>query len=308
MKIILLLVLLLTSCAEEVNKELYPYVKLSPFEYYYAQADVYEPNAEIPKYAEIDGKWYAVAVINSVATPTGGEESLKVREDILAINSNAYAGYEDVTEVELPDSLQSLGANSLPPNTEELKIPSLPCQDLDIALPDPSTVKKVTITDTGFADISALTGLEEVTVIDGAWPYFPTLADKEKLYFQGFFQDGVRCESGRTASGTAYPVWTEKPRNEDYIPIPDAGSLFRLFIFFATEERFKMAYGEGDTWTFSIKEDGGYSTKWYADSKLVQTGGLEYSYDPAMGVHTVKCALFEGESLKAVTQLTFTKR
>lgn len=325
MKILcVLLTLLLVSCAPDVNinEELHPYIEVAPFEGYYAQVDIYDAEAEVPEYVMLEGKWYAVSVINSSVPPEGYEKQtvLTVRDGIMAINSGAYAKFEQVTTVNLPDSLQGLGKNSLPPNTAELTLPSLPCQDLKLAVSDPSTVKKVTITDMGFADISSLTSLEEVTVVDGVWPYFPTLADKveEGLFFQGFFQDGVYCQPGKVGKGTATPVWAENPSEQEQPQFIGITS-FRLFIYFSTEERFRMTYEEGDTWRFVVPTDGGYTYKWYVDNKEVHSGGdyfttrtedgqleFEYSNVPIGLAHTVRCALFEGDELKAVTQLTFT--
>jgi hypothetical protein len=339
-----LLVLLMVSCDMPIsvaNEEISPYVKVTPFEGYYAQVDVYDAEAEVPEYVIIDGKWYAVVVINSSVPPEGYEKQtvLEVREGIMAINSGAYAKFENVTTVELPSSLQSLGTASLPPNVTEITLPSLPCQDLKTALADVSTVKKITITDRGFADLSALTSLEEVTVVDGVWPYFPNLPDKEEenLYFQGFFQDGVYCEAGKVGKGTATPVWAEKPREHEQ-PTFIGSTSFRLFIFFSTEERFRMSYEEPieakeateeteaiegtDYWKFTVGTDGGYTYKWYINNKEVFTDEnhtiergdegqiiLKWKNDDISSAfsNTVQCALYEGEDLKAVTQLTFTK-
>lgn len=339
MKILcVLLTLLLVSCVPDatINEELYPYIEISPFEGYYAQVDIHDAEAEVPEYVMLDGKWYAVAVINSSVPPDGYEKQtdLEIREGIMAINSGAYAAYENVTTVELPSSLQSLGKNSLPPNTTELTIPNMPCQDLKLALADVSTVKKVTITDMGFADISALTSVEEVTVIDGVWPYFPNLPDKveEGLFFQGFFQDGVYCQPGKVGKGTATPIWAETPSEHDEDGQYVMGAMFRLFIYFSTEERFKMSYEEPieeteaiegtDYWKFTVGTDGGYTYKWYINNKEVYTNEkvaiyktdegqlvLEWKDDDiSFGFsHTVQCALYEAGELKAVTQLTFTK-
>ena len=331
-----LLALLMVSCSMEigVNEEISPYIKITPFEGYYAQVDIYDADAEVPELAKIDGKWYAVTVINSCVAPDGFEKQtvLNIKDGIMVINSNAYAKYEDVVTVNLPSSMQSLGKNSLPPNTAELVTPSMPCQDLKIALEDPDSLRKITITDMGFADLSALTSLEEVTVVDGVWPYFPNLPDKveEKLFFQGFFQDGVYCEAGKVGKGTAVPVWAENPREHEQ-PAFVGGASFRLFIYFTTEECFRIKpvndteneyENESDgSWRFKIDTDNGYSYKWYVNNQIVadegdytitelDTGELIFVYRnvPVGLSQTVRCAFFdENEELKAVTQLTFTR-
>ena len=283
---------LLCSCSQHPDEAFLPLLRFSPFDEGYAQVDILATSAELPRFVDIGGRRLSLVVVNS-AVVDEGVEILSIPNGILAINSYAYEGAADVRTVVLPNTLQSLGVRSLPPNAIVVHSPSLACEDLRKAFEDPMKIEYVHITDTGIADLRGLEGLKAVES-DGVWPVLPSLPDKDGVPFQGWYADGKRVVPYTTASGVAKPVWGWEGEQTSEIVL--SGIRLSYKVHSSPEYRMEMSMTEGRR-RFSTASFPKLETQWFVDGGLVRIGGfsLERTFEP--GTHTVRC----------MSQVTFTE-
>lgn len=243
-----LLVILLCSCTMEssLNDPFPQYYILEQFESFFSQVTFKTGEMIYPKVYSQDGQDFVVAVINGFENPedaTTLEGTLSIQEGIMAINSNAFALADNVTEVVLPTSCQSLGTNSLPQKASKIVISDAAAKDLDKAIADENkgNVTTIVINGSGGTQISgSFDNLEQVQVVNespnkqGFWPSLPTLSDKDGLYFIGWYdQEGNKIQNGTRIENhdvtlimidskeyyllaTAFPKYSETPPEEPF--------------------------------------------------------------------------------------------
>lgn len=293
---------LLCSCSQHPDEAFLPLLRFSLFDEGHAQVDILAPTDDLPRFVDIGGRRIPLVVVNSAVVENGGDV-LMVPDGILAVNSRAYEGAVDVRTVVLPDSMQSLGVEALPPNTVAVHSPSLACEDLQKALVDPKKLEYVHITDTGIADLRGLEGLKAVES-DGVWPMFPSLPDKDGTPFQGWYADGRRAVPYTTASGKAEPVWGWEGERASEIVL--SGIRLSYKVHSSPEYRMEMSSTENGR-RFSTSSFPKLETRWFADGESVGTGGFSFegSFEP--GVHTVRCMFYSLGTAVGMSQITFTE-
>ena len=208
--LILLVVSLCVSCDDEngsIEDYISQYCILEPFEDNYAQVTFRTSDMIYPPVCTIDGKEYIVAVINGFENPEDARAltgTLEIKDGIMAINSNAFAGAENVSEVFLPSSCQSLGVNSLPPQTSEITLNPEAAKDLYRAISNKDNLSTVTIVGSGVISFDGeFRNLKKVQIVGEDpdakvyWTSLPTFSDTDGSYFDGWYDSkGNKIVSG----------------------------------------------------------------------------------------------------------------
>ena len=274
--LILLVVCLCFSCEYQIEDYYSQYCILEPFEGNYAQVTFKTSDMIYPPVCTIDGKEYIVAVINGFENPEDARAltgALEIKDGIMAVNSNAFAGAENVSEVFLPTSCQSLGVNSLPPQTSEITLNPEAAKDIYSALSDTSNLKFINIMGNGATSISgSFSALEKVQIIGESataqayWPSLPSFSNTATRYFAGWYDaQGNRIVSGSGITkanttvtingreyylyGAATPRFTEKETEEQVA----GGSGFDIpYFMVATADKYSFVFTDYGAGNFGI--------------------------------------------------------
>ena len=208
--LILLVVCFSVSCDDEngsIEDYISQYCILEPFEDNYAQVTFRTSDMIYPSVCTIDGKEYVVAVINGFENPEDARAltgTLEIKDGIMAVNSNAFAAAENVTEVVLPSSCQSLGTNSLPPNSTEITLNPEAAKDLQRAISNKDSLNTVTIVGSGVISFEGeFRNLKKVQIVGEDpdakvyWTSLPSFPDTDGSYFDGWYDsNGNKIVSG----------------------------------------------------------------------------------------------------------------
>ena len=208
--LILSVVSLCISCDDEngsVEDYISQYCILEPFDDNYAQVTFRTSDMIYPPVCTIDGKEYVVAVINGFENPEDARilaGILEIKDGIMAINSNAFAAAENVSEVLLPSSCQSLGPNSLPPNSTVITLNPEAAKDLYRALGSRDSLNTVTIVGSGVISFDGeFRNLKKVQIVGEDpdakvyWTSLPAFSDTDGSYFDGWYDSrGNRIVAG----------------------------------------------------------------------------------------------------------------
>ena len=285
--LLILLALFIVSCDNDKDppEENYSdYCILEPFEGNYAQVTFKTSEMVYPTVCQINGKDYVVAVINGFENPEDARAltgKLEIKDGIMAINSNAFAKAENIVEIILPSSCQSLGTNSLPPHPSEITLNSEAAKDLSRALQNKDSLKTLTLVGTDIITLpDSFTNLEKVQIVgqdantQAFWPALPNLPNPDGQYFSGWYDSlgnrilgGSKVEKLNTAItiaskeyylyGMATPKFSEEPPEE---PIEDdesqasSGYSFQVPCFLIlTEEKYGFEFTDYGNGVFGIK-------------------------------------------------------
>ena len=173
------------------------YCILEPFDNDYAQVTFKTSEMVYPSVCTIDGKEYTVAVINGFENPEIARSlsgTLEIKDGIMAINSNAFAKAENVSQIILPTSCQSLGTNSLPSNFSEITLPLEAAKDLYRAISNKDNLNTITIVGgvlIGFeGEFKNLRKVQVVGTNANAkvyWSTLPSFTDTAGAYFDAWY-------------------------------------------------------------------------------------------------------------------------
>ena len=296
-----------------------------------------------PSVCTIDGKGYVVAVINGFENPEDARAltgTLEIKDGIMAINSNAFAKAENVEEIILPSSCQSLGINSLPPQPSEIALNPEAAKDLSHAIQNTDSLNTITIIGSGvisfegeFKNLKKIQIVGEDATAKVYWSTLPSFSNTDISYFDDWYDShGNKISAGAkitnlnttiSLNSKQYYLYEVATPKFSVTPIePEEGeengpsqSAFNIpYFVLASEAQYSFTFTNQGNGKYSIKPNTTTGVKYELalnseklDLELNENNEWEISVEN-LGTYTFTCSYkdLETEEDLGFGQITFT--